>query len=765
MKATNKLALLSLLCLPLVTIAGIDTYYVSKSGNDANDGKSWANAFATPNKGFDVINESTNRGSHLWIDSGEYALTKAIGVNGGSNESKRSFVRSKTGNPKDVVLYSDGTFECLRMGSYIQISGITFSNGVNRAGCPSGGIRFAGAKPVNAGEHPGIVSNCIVTCCQNIYGSGTNGAAVAMYYNDLLIDSVIRNNTAPNWCGAGVLMVDYANGNRITGGPTMKRCRVEGNSAKSNGAGVFVACYQGATPNAFSETEINIEDCEITGNSAANGAGVFCMTNMTITMTGCAVSNNTASANSTGIRLESGCNLSMRDCIVSENSGGSGVGVDVIAKTASKITTLSCSNTVFRGNAATSSGGGIRVYGAGRAFLDDCIVEGNSSDGTGGGVDVVSSGTLVPVITCSNTVIRGNSAETSGGGVHVYGSGRAFLDDCIVEGNSSGGTGGGADVAPTGTYVPELFCSATVFRDNVASTSGGAVRIRQFGRASFDGCRFDGNSVTSTSQQNDYGGGAIFMTDQNAATNAFCSVSNCVFACNSSNNRAGAMGGTWNNLYFSGAIVNCIFTNNLSRLQGGALVIRDSANANPNPPIIRNCLFAFNSTTNLTTDTNGGAVMFAAYSNITLENCTIVSNNICNTAGYKSGGIHHRYTGKLKNCIVAFNTVCGEREDANYWNNTSTLSADNFINCCSDLSNNKFGSSCVIGDPKFVDPANGDFRIQPNVSPCINAGVNADWMAGKKSKDLAGVPRIYDEIVDIGCYEVWFPKGTVLSVH
>ena len=164
--------------------------------------------------------------------------------------------------------------------------------------------------------------------------------------------------------------------------------------------------------------------------------------------------------------------------------------------------------------------------------------------------------------------------------------------------------------------------------------------------------------------------------------------------------------------------------------------------------------------------------MFATCSDVVLENCTIVSNNIRNTAGYKSGGLHHRWGGgKLKNCIVAFNTVCGEPEDANYWNTDNTLPSANFINCCSDLANNKFDSSCVIGNPKFVDPANGDFRLQPN-SPCVDKGQNAAWMTtnevdpttGKRKKvlDLAGSVRISGKCVDIGCYERYFPLGMIL---
>ena len=681
MKATNKLALLSLFCLPLVSSAAISTYYVdAENGDDSNDGKTMGAAFKTANKGFETINfvdnESgiNNRGSSLVFAPGEYPLTSAPGVNGGGSNAKRSIVRSSTGNPADVVIYSDGTFECLRLGGFITVSGITFSNGVNSATCPSGGIRFS---EHNDAAYKMIVSNCIVTCCNNAYGTGTNGAAVAIYGHNLMIDSVIRNNRASVMNGAGVLIM---NNDTFKGVPRLERCRIEGNVATGRGGGVYVATSPRSTTYTSTGNSVEIIDCEIIGNRAADGAGVyFAIANLTANLTGCVISNNTATSNSGGIRLENSANMVMRDCLVEDNKAGSGAGADVIGAT-DATTALSCSNTVFRNNNATSTGGGVRVYNYARVMFED-------------------------------TVFSENSAGNTGGGIYFNGQGKGW----------------------------------------------------------FNGCRFEGNKATSTTVSDDRGGGGIFLGAQSSTVHGYCSVSNCVFASNTSGSRAGGMGGTWNKCYFGGAIVNCVFTNNSCVAQGGGLVIRDNSTStlNPDPPIVRNCLFAFNRTTanggaSDGTDANGGGVHFVTYSDITLENCTIVSNSVGLTKNNLSGGIHHRFTGgKLKNCIVAFNTVNGQPENANSW-----TSADNlYFNCCSDRAITRFtaANGCITGDPKFVDPANGDFSLQLG-SPCIDAGLNADWMVGRKVKDLAGSVRISGEYVDIGCYERYFPLGLFLML-
>ena len=60
-----------------------------------------------------------------------------------------------------------------------------------------------------------------------------------------------------------------------------------------------------------------------------------------------------------------------------------------------------------------------------------------------------------------------------------------------------------------------------------------------------------------------------------------------------------------------------------------------------------------------------------------------------------------------------------------------------------------------VADPKFVDAANGDFRLKKG-SPCIDKGGTAYG-----TTDLAGNPRVVNGTVDVGCYEYQENAGTV----
>ena len=82
------------------------------------------------------------------------------------------------------------------------------------------------------------------------------------------------------------------------------------------------------------------------------------------------------------------------------------------------------------------------------------------------------------------------------------------------------------------------------------------------------------------------------------------------------------------------------------------------------------------------------------------------------------------------------------------------------------------GTNNISSNPEFVDWGSGygtnntgtDFSLLPS-SPCVDTGTNEMWMAS--AKDLAGRPRIYDDIVDRGAYEYTPPppSGTLLLVR
>ena len=57
---------------------------------------------------------------------------------------------------------------------------------------------------------------------------------------------------------------------------------------------------------------------------------------------------------------------------------------------------------------------------------------------------------------------------------------------------------------------------------------------------------------------------------------------------------------------------------------------------------------------------------------------------------------------------------------------------------------------CFVGDAKFVDAAHGDYRLAHG-SPCIDAG-DSDLVVSVH--DIAGLPRISGEAVDVGCHEL-----------
>ncbi|MCX6993509.1 MAG: hypothetical protein NT011_10255, partial [Kiritimatiellaeota bacterium] len=151
----------------------------------------------------------------------------------------------------------------------------------------------------------------------------------------------------------------------------------------------------------------------------------------------------------------------------------------------------------------------------------------------------------------------------------------------------------------------------------------------------------------------------------------------------------------------------------------------------------------------------------AAYDIATIQNCTIVSNYA--SAGY--GGIYVSRTNaaaKVENTIIWGNST-GSGTSSNWsinaWGDTAMST---FTNCCTSpniVYAYATAVNTITNDPRFISTT--DSRLQSD-SPCINAGVNRDWM--ENALDVYGNRRIdnFRRTVDIGAYE-YLSKGTLVG--
>jgi hypothetical protein len=202
-------------------------------------------------------------------------------------------------------------------------------------------------------------------------------------------------------------------------------------------------------------------------------------------------------------------------------------------------------------------------------------------------------------------------------------------------------------------------------------------------------------------------------------------VSNCVVRGNIGfESGGGAYGGTLN---------NCVLTGNSAGHNGGGAAYCT----------LNNCVLTGNSATYrfepcfkcsppYSGDYGDGGG--AAY--CTLLNCILDSNYARNTSGYPDPS---RYFGDYGRGGGAYNS----------WLLNCVVFLNNLYACP--------GSWFQDSDPRFLDQASGNLRLQPN-SPCINAGNNSYVTS---ATDLDGNPRISGGIVDIGAYEFQWPQLTI----
>ncbi|WP_342329917.1 putative Ig domain-containing protein [Pedobacter sp. FW305-3-2-15-E-R2A2] len=288
-----------------------------------------------------------------------------------------------------------------------------------------------------------------------------------------------------------------------------------------------------------------------------------------------------------------------------------------------------------------------------------------------------------------------------------------FEQNKIAESASYTGYGGAIFNASSSELKDVKFVSNTINSGQggaIYSTSGAIIKITDV--------EFSGNKATT--------GGALFLYNGslNLTAGAF---------------KDNAATGTGGAIYSSGsAFLNqTSFVNNTAVQQGAAVWTNGIFKAD-------NTIFSRNRVSSL----SGyfGAGIYVSSGTATINNASFSGNSI----GYTNASTTLSYGAAIyrnSGTVTVHNSILWGNKRGN--NVADQLNAGIVIGSSIVQNNYASGTDIKIGDPMFENPLADDLRLKGG-SLAINVGDNS-WQT--YDKDLAGNPRIVNEVVDLGAYE------------
>ena len=329
-----------------------------------------------------------------------------------------------------------------------------------------------------------------------------------------------------------------------------------------------------------------------------------------------------------------------------------------------------------------------------------------------------NAGATVRGITFRNFASKSTYNKYLGGIVHIE---SGALADCAIIDSTCNFTGA---VAMRGGSV-----SNCVFRNLTASDGwgwGGGVLMHS-GKPKVVNCLFDACKAER--------GSAVYMQTDGIVRN--CRMINCT-SVKSARTPAyvGALSMT------VGVAENCIVTNNTMTVNPYSPTVNTPGAGGVfiSGGTLRNCLIAGNvAEDGAEWHVAGGVIQLGG----TVESCTVCGNRLLKDKFVGQGMVQSG--GTLLNTIVARNGNSGAFNDIlNYYREDG---GGIVSHCCTYPLTS--GEGNISSDPAFR--AGAIPGLLTGGSECVNAGINQDWMTA--AKDVFGNPRIYKEIVDMGCHE------------
>jgi len=326
------------------------------------------------------------------------------------------------------------------------------------------------------------------------------------------------------------------------------------------------------------------------------------------------------------------------------------------------------------------------------------IINGNWPGTTNRCFYLNNTGAVVEGFTITNGCAPTNNEH--GGGVYIN---AGTLRNCLVTGNQVTNSGNGGGVYATG--ASSLITNCDLIANCVYAAGGGAF-IKT--KAQMSDCR-----VMYNYQSRDFASSGGFVGGGVCVSEVGTLLCNSMIISNRAPNGNYTSGGGVQ-LYYGSKVRNCLIMGNYAWAGGGAALGLSSTNV--------------------------------------IENCTIVSNR----ATY-GGSIHINFTATQLGHIL--NTIC-------YSNYSGIANSEFYLvggpivfsNCWMPTTSGITGAGNVTNKPiLFVDFTGQNYRLTVN-SPCVNRGLNQDWM--NNALDLEGRKRLRYGTVDIGAYE-FINDGTI----
>lgn len=763
-------------------------YYVKTDGNDANDGQSWNNAFATLQKAI----ETAEAGQSIWVARGTYYPTadqngntdisrnltfyvdKDLQIYGGFNGDEVNLSeQNPSTNPTilsgDIGVIGDDTdnsyhvIHSAKLSTNSLLDGFTIQDGNANGGSITtqrgGGWRNDAGISISSPT----VRNCIFFNNKAEFGgamhnnSSSSGEVSPLFFNCQFIGNRIAGQFA---AGGAVYLIAASNGKTNS---RFENCIFSGNGRDGNAEGGAIYLNKSSGTNA----SLFITNCSFTNNEASDGGAVAIDgSNIDVALRNSIFWNNEDEISGTNINIshsifddgtedgslslptgvtDGGNNLDSDPLFIDADGADNTVGTlddnllpSIFSPAADAgnnafITTSEDITGAARINNSTVDIGAYELA-CPPVFVDADATSGNNDGSSWANAFLKLEDAIDIVTNCDYNVIwvaegtyKRNEAGTGTFPRRIY---YQFDSDVEIYGGFNG--------TEQSLLERDLSAHETILSGDIGIQGDISDNTHIIVRARAEYFLMDGFTITSGNNNFFDGVGGIearFIASNNFHRQTF---RNCKIE-----NNIGRQGGGFNidaNISEGGDaqlgivnLINCTFSNNEST-QGGGAIYAETEIVGALELNIINCTFTDNVDNSINQD---GDVLYVLAEGTGTHTINI-QNSILWNEGTPIFNTNNSSTVTLSNSILKDNTEDGS------------------VSIPTNVTN---GGNNLDANPFFANVDNGDLTLL-SCSPAIDAGLNTYV---NNDTDLVGKPRVVNTNIDMGAHE--FQALTRLEVN